>query len=132
MTSMNPTTSRALLYLSLGVHLLQTVYFFPRLPAKIASKFDLDLNPSRYTGKAWYMGLTLVAACGMIAAGLVAPPVFSGQIAAVLLFVAVVNQYVYAANLAAGRLHRSFMVIMILGVALLIAVFLSMTRRPAP
>lgn len=100
--------TRTPLYIALGVIALQTLWYYPRLPAQIVCKWDLARDPSRWCGKGVLMAGTLVVACAMTALTFATSPFLAWPMAGVLLFIAVVNQYIYAANLGDGRLNASF------------------------
>jgi hypothetical protein len=100
--------TRTPLYLVLGLIALQTLWYYPRLPAQIVCKWDLSRDPSRWCGKGVLVAGTLVVACAMTALTFATAPFLAWPLAGVLLFIAVVNQYIYAANLGDGRLNVSF------------------------
>jgi hypothetical protein len=101
-------STRTPLWIALGVIALQTLYYYPRLPAEIICKWNLARDPSRYCGKGVLVVGTLVAACGMTLLTFATAPFLAWPVAGVLLFIAMINQYIYAANLGDGRLHASF------------------------
>jgi hypothetical protein len=102
-------STRTPLWIALGVIALQTLYYYPRLPSQIACKWTLARDPSRYCGKGVLAAGTLAAACGMTLMTFTAAPFLAWPLSGVLLFIAVVNQFIYSANLGDGRLHASFL-----------------------
>lgn len=118
-------------YMPLGVVLalmaLQTLLYYSRMPGEMACKWDLSGNPSRTMGKGGFFAMTwavvaLVAVSAVVGSGVLALP-----IAGVLLFITIVNQYIFAANLGTGRLHSSFFLAVaayVLAVVLLVYKFL--------
>jgi|WetSurMetagenome_2_1015567.scaffolds.fasta_scaffold284143_3 hypothetical protein len=101
-------STRTPLYIALGVIALQTLWYYPRLSAQIVCKWDLSRDPSRWCGKGVLVAGTFFAACAMALLTFATVPFLAWPVAGVLLFIAVVNQYIYAANLGDGRLHGSF------------------------
>lgn len=100
--------TRTPLWIVLGLMALQTLWYYPRLPAQIVCKWDLSRNPSRWCSKSLLVLGTLAMACGTTALTFVGAPFLAWPLAGVLLFITVVNQYIVAANLGDGRLHGSF------------------------
>lgn len=100
--------TRTPLWIVLAAIAVQTLYYYPRLPAEIACKWSLSRDPSRWCGKGVLVVGTLIAACAMTLLTFATAPFLGWPVAGVLLFIAVVNQYIYAANLGDGRLHGSF------------------------
>lgn len=119
-------------YIPLGVVLalmaLQTLLYFSRMPAEMAVKWDLSGNPSRRMGKGGFFAMTwfmavFISVIIFAGGGFVALP-----IAGVLLFITIVNQYIFAANAGGGRLHSSFFIVV--AGYVLAAVFLAYKYLP--
>ena len=99
-------------YIPLGVVLalmvLQSLLYYSRMPGEMAVKWDLSGNPSRRMGKGGFFALTWFMAVFISVTTCVGSGFLALPIAGVLLFIVIVNQYIFAANAGSGRLHSSF------------------------
>jgi len=122
-TPMNLPQSYVPLGATLALMALQSLLYYSRMPGEMVVKWDLSGNPSRTMGKGGYFAVTWAVAALMAASAIVGNGVLALPIAGVLLFLTIVNQYVFAANAGDGRLHSSFFLavaVFVLAVVLLI------------
>ena len=111
----------------LGLMALQTLLYYLRMPGEMAVKWDLSGNPSRTMGKGGFFAMIWAAAAFMAVIAVTGGGFVALPIAGVLLFITIVNQYIFAANLGTGRLHSSFFIVVagyVLAVLLLAYKFL--------
>lgn len=111
----------------LALMALQTLLYYSRMPGQMAVKWDLSGNPSRAMGKGGFFAMTWAGAALLAVSAVVGSGFLTLPIAGALLFIAIVNQYIFAANLGTGRLHSSFFLAVagyILAVVLLVFKFL--------
>jgi uncharacterized membrane protein len=106
---------------------LQTLLYYSRMPGEMAVKWDLSGNPSRTMGKGGFFAMIWAAAAFMAISAVVGSGVLALPIAGALLFITIVNQYIFAANVGSGGLHSSFLFVVtgyVLAVLLLAYKFL--------
>ena len=111
-----------------GLHFLQAIVYYWRMPDSMACKFGLSMEPSRWCGKAFYFLSTLMAVCLLFGVSLFTPPQITLTIASIQIFLAAVNQYVFSANVGSGRLHRSFLVFVVVAPVLFVMALLSSVK----
>ena len=92
---------------ALGAHLIQGLYYYPRLPREVAYKYDFSLEPRLWCSKGGFFALVGLPVCLVAAMPLVVGAPVVWPISVALVLIAVVDQYVFAANMREGRLHSS-------------------------
>jgi len=111
----------------LGLMVLQSLLYYSRMPGEMACKWDLSGNPSRTMGKGGFFAMIWAAAAFMAVIAVTGGGFVALPIAGVLLFITIVNQYIFAANVGSGGLHSSFFIVVagyVLAVLLLAYKFL--------
>lgn len=100
------------LLVALAAHLIQGLYYYPRLPREMAYKYDFSLEPRLWCSKGGFFALMGLPVCFVAALPLVGGAPLVWPISLVLILIAVVDQYVFAANMRGGPLHSSLWLVL--------------------